>query len=804
MKTRNPAWESKLRNGLVYLLLLLAMLFHLTYAHAGLGANLIANPSLETGTSTPTQWQSVKSGTATVQFAYPIAGMDGAKAAKVTASAYVSGDEYWQPPTANVTAGKQYQFTGYANSSVAVPIIATYTKSGGGKLYATLGTSGGTNTWQKFTTTVTIPANVVSARIQHVLQAKGTMSVDNYSLQEITADNTPPTCTMSASPASITAGGTSTLTFSSTNATGGTIDQAVGAIGTSGTKAVTPAATTTYTATFTGTNGATGTCAATITVTAAVTKPVISSFTATPASISQGQSSTLTWSVSGASNLSINGSAPTGPSQVVTPNATTNYVLTATNQAGSVTASQTVTVATAPPPSCTLSASPTSIVSGSSSTMTLASTNATSATTNFGLALPNGSQSVSPTATTTYTATVTGSGGTSSCNTNVTVTAPPQSTNLIQNGNFETADPSSASTPLNWGASVWDATATFSYPVAGNGSAKAAKVTTTQVNAAAYGGATWSFPHVNASSHTIYQFSNDFQSNVITNVSIEYLHSNGSYSYQWVNQPPATGTSWQHQTINISVPTDVVSFTVVHGLGSVGSLTVDNVSLVAMPASPFATGMVSLVYDDGYTSQYTNAMPMLQAAGLPATFAIITSYPPAQDPNYMSWTQIKALKAAGFEISAHTRTHPSLTSLTATQAQQEIQGAVSDLAAQGLTPTTFVYPYGDENPAIEQMVKAAGPLGARGSYYGLNAPFSKRYVASDIRLDATSTLAGAKQAIDQAIADKRWLIFELHGVDNNADDYTITPTLMQNIINYIKSSGIKAVTLEEGIKLLNP
>jgi peptidoglycan/xylan/chitin deacetylase (PgdA/CDA1 family) len=804
MKTRNSTWESTLRDSLIYLLLLLAMMLYASFAYAGLGANLIPNPSLETGTSTPTQWQSVKSGTATVQFAYPVAGTDGAKAAKVTASAYTSGDEYWQPPIATVTAGKQYQFTGYANSSAAVPIIATYTKSGGGKIYATLGTSAGTNTWQKFTTTLTVPANVVNVRIQHVLQAKGTMAIDNYSLQEITADNTPPTCTVSASPASITAGGTTTLTFSSTNATGGTIDQGVGGVGASGTKVVTPSATTTYTGTFTGANGATGLCAATVSVTAAVSKPVISSFTGTPASISQGQSSTLAWSVSGASSLSINGSTVSGTSQVMTPNTTTNYVLTATNAGGSVTASQTVTVITAPPPTCTLTANPTSITSGSASTLTLASTNATSATTNFGLALPNGSLPVSPTATTTYTATVTGSGGTGSCNVNVTVTTPPPSSNMLQNGNFESADPSSPSTPLNWASSVWDATATFSYPVTGNGSGKAAKVTTTQVNAAAFGGASWSFPHVNVSSHTVYQYTSDFMSNVTTNVSMEYLHTNGSYSYEWVNQPPATGSSWQHQTINISVPTDVVSFTVVHGLGSVGSLTVDNASLVAMPASPFASGMVTLVYDDGYTSQYTSALPMLKAAGLPATFAIITSYPAALDPEYMTWAQIKDLKASGFEISAHTRTHPSLTSLSNTQAQQEIQGAVSDLTAQGLTPTTFVYPYGDENPAIEQMVKAAGPMGARGSYFGLNAPFSNHYAASDIRLDATSTLAGAKQAIDQAIADKRWLVFELHGVANAGDDYTITPTLMQNIINYIKSSGIKAVTLEQGMKLLNP
>jgi peptidoglycan/xylan/chitin deacetylase (PgdA/CDA1 family) len=292
---------------------------------------------------------------------------------------------------------------------------------------------------------------------------------------------------------------------------------------------------------------------------------------------------------------------------------------------------------------------------------------------------------------------------------------------------------------------------------------------------------------------------------VETNLSVEFVHKNGSFSYQWLNQPAATGTAWAHQVINITVPTDVVSFTVIHGISSVGSLTLDNVSLVAMPATPFATGMVTLTFDDGLASQYKTALPMLTAAALPATFAIITSYPAALDPNYMSWADIQKLKAAGFEIAAHTRTHPSLTELTSTQAQQEISGAVSDLVAQNLGPTTFVYPYGAENTAVEKMVKDTGiMIGARGSYFGMNAPFSNRYAAYDIRLDATTQLATVKQHIDQAIANKRWLILELHDVTVGGNEYAITPTMMQDVINYIKSSGIRAVTLDQGMRMLNP
>jgi hypothetical protein len=79
------------------------------------------------------------------------------------------------------------------------------------------------------------------------------------------------------------------------------------------------------------------------------TVPTISSFTASPASIAPfaGRgSATLSWSVSSATSLSINGlGAVIGNSIQVTPSQTTTYTLTASNAQGSVTAQTTVTVA---------------------------------------------------------------------------------------------------------------------------------------------------------------------------------------------------------------------------------------------------------------------------------------------------------------------------------------------------------------------------------------------------------------------------------------------------------------------------
>ena len=78
------------------------------------------------------------------------------------------------------------------------------------------------------------------------------------------------------------------------------------------------------------------------------TLPVISTFTTTPESITTGESSTLSWDVSGAVTVTVGskiGSAALTRTSVVSPATTTTYTLTATNAAGSVSAIVTVLVA---------------------------------------------------------------------------------------------------------------------------------------------------------------------------------------------------------------------------------------------------------------------------------------------------------------------------------------------------------------------------------------------------------------------------------------------------------------------------
>jgi uncharacterized cupredoxin-like copper-binding protein len=168
--------------------------------------------------------------------------------------------------------------------------------------------------------------------------------------------------------------------------------------------------------TVTNTDGLKGTATTTVS-TASPSQVHIVQFSATPATVQPGQSTTLTWVVQNATSVTLN----PGPGSVdaqsgsitVTPAQTTTYTLTATGAGGSVNSTVTVNVGgTGNPQIIRFEASPLNIAPGASSTLSWTTNNATTVSiSGVGSVVPNGSTTVSPTQTTTYTLTASDSQG---------------------------------------------------------------------------------------------------------------------------------------------------------------------------------------------------------------------------------------------------------------------------------------------------------------------------------------------------------------------------------------------------------
>jgi phospholipase C len=160
----------------------------------------------------------------------------------------------------------------------------------------------------------------------------------------VTVTEPPPTLTFTLSPDSIISGQSTTLTWSSQNATSITIDNGVGSVAApSGTKSVSPATTTTYTATATGPGGSI-TASATVTV----QQQLAVTLTSDKEAVAPGETAKLSWTSQAATSVDIQpgiGTVNLSGSVDVTPQQTTTYTATAHDAAGNTkTAQVTVTV----------------------------------------------------------------------------------------------------------------------------------------------------------------------------------------------------------------------------------------------------------------------------------------------------------------------------------------------------------------------------------------------------------------------------------------------------------------------------
>jgi peptidoglycan/xylan/chitin deacetylase (PgdA/CDA1 family) len=132
------------------------------------------------------------------------------------------------------------------------------------------------------------------------------------------------------------------------------------------------------------------------------------------------------------------------------------------------------------------------------------------------------------------------------------------------------------------------------------------------------------------------------------------------------------------------------------------------------------TGKVfGITFDDGYQNNLINAAPILKKYNFSATCYLvsqrigntniwdydkgITQSPLMTESEVLEWLDL------GFDIGAHTQTHPLLEELSNRKSKEEIFKCKTDLEQMfQVTVKDFCYPFGRFNEPIIKMVKAAG------------------------------------------------------------------------------------------------
>jgi peptidoglycan/xylan/chitin deacetylase (PgdA/CDA1 family) len=151
---------------------------------------------------------------------------------------------------------------------------------------------------------------------------------------------------------------------------------------------------------------------------------------------------------------------------------------------------------------------------------------------------------------------------------------------------------------------------------------------------------------------------------------------------------------------------------------------------VALPRKP-----IVLSFDDGYPGDWRYALPILRAHHFAGVLNL-------QIGNLVP-KRVRDLIRGGWEVDAHTFTHPDLRQVGASQLRREVAGARHWLQGTfGVGVPAFCYPFGLYDARTVAAVRRAGYVVAETEHEGWASPRQGLLELSRIRITPTTGVSG--------------------------------------------------------------
>jgi peptidoglycan/xylan/chitin deacetylase (PgdA/CDA1 family) len=206
--------------------------------------------------------------------------------------------------------------------------------------------------------------------------------------------------------------------------------------------------------------------------------------------------------------------------------------------------------------------------------------------------------------------------------------------------------------------------------------------------------------------------------------------------------------------------------------------------------------IVSLTFDDGSADQMT-AHQLLKNHGMVGTFYINSSF--IGSPGFMTRADLETLKANGHEIGGHSFNHPSLTSLSAAEANRQICTDRNTLLSWGYAVTSFAYPFSDFNESVKSTVQTCGYNtaravgGLRSPHSCIECPAAEPIPSADLfatrtpdDIETTWTLQDLKNTVTRAEMNGGWLALNLHHVCDGCDLRSIRASVLDEFLAWLQ------------------
>jgi peptidoglycan-N-acetylglucosamine deacetylase len=197
----------------------------------------------------------------------------------------------------------------------------------------------------------------------------------------------------------------------------------------------------------------------------------------------------------------------------------------------------------------------------------------------------------------------------------------------------------------------------------------------------------------------------------------------------------------------------------------------------------FRSGAVSFTFDDGCSNQFAVALPMFNQYGFKMTLFTVINWGP-------NWTALQAAASNGHEIASHTMSHAKFDTTSYADQNTELKNSQDAINSHisGQKCITIAYPncvMGNSALCNTYYMAARGCSGV----VEPSTPANFMNISSLVcgTMGSVKTALDFKTKADAAAASKGWVVFLLHGIDNDGGYSPVTSANLKGALDSLNS-----------------
>lgn len=211
--------------------------------------------------------------------------------------------------------------------------------------------------------------------------------------------------------------------------------------------------------------------------------------------------------------------------------------------------------------------------------------------------------------------------------------------------------------------------------------------------------------------------------------------------------------------------------------------------------------MVTFSFDDAPVTATEAGAALLEARGLRGTFYVSAGLAGREGPmgRYAGADDARRLAAAGHEIACHTFSHLDCGKAGAAQIAMDVARNGEALAAWGINPMNFAYPYGDVSLQAKQTLGGRYAT-LRALHKGVVTDGCDANQLPAVGVEGPDGEALALRWLERAEAEAGWLILYTHDVAERPSEWGCTPAALERLIDRALKDDFEVVTAAEGAR----